>query len=72
MPFPQIMSLVTTEKFHDSHIPVFFLEFSVSSLALHSWKGQGMPVGLLEGSETPGWEEVSRGGCQVLWRRGDC
>lgn len=52
--------------------PIFLLDLSVSSLALHSWRGQGMPVGLLEGSKTPGWEEVSRDGCQVLWRRGDC
>lgn len=52
--------------------PIFLLGLSASCLALHSWRGQGKLVGLLEGPEPPGWEEVGRGGCQVLWRGEDC
>lgn len=38
------------------------LGLSVSRLAPHSWKEQGMPIALLRGPEAPSWKEVGRDG----------
>lgn len=56
MPFPQVMSLVTTEKFHDSHI--YFPSGAFSEQLCTAGGGRECQVRLLEGSETPGWKEV--------------